>query len=90
VIGKWLKGRYTKRVVEDKDKIAALLRLFNGGSTGPWIATEGFNIMLGFEFGKNGQANTIKGGEGVVVKVFLNSETGEARTVIAQAVTKNG
>lgn len=77
-------------MIEDDEKITGFLEEFNRGPKGPWIAAEGFNIWLGFEFGKNGQDNTIKGGEGVVVKVFINSETGETRTVIAQAVTKNG
>lgn len=90
MIWKWIRRLYTKRVVEDDKKIAVFLMQFNGGPTGPWIATEGFNIMLGFKFGKNGQNNTINAGEGLVVKVFLNSVTGETRTVIAQAVIKNG
>lgn len=81
--------RYTKRVVEDDKKIEAFLQKFNGGPTGPWIAAEGFHIMLGFKFGVNGQSNTINGGEGFAVKVFLNSQTGEVKTVVAQAVVKN-
>lgn len=84
---RWL--RYNRRVIEDDKKIAAFLNVFNKGGSGPWIAAEGFNIMLGFEFGKKGQSNTINAGEGVVVKLFINSKTGETRTVLAQAVTKN-
>ena len=86
----WLRGRYTKRMEEDDKKIADFLNQFNNGKKGPWIAAEGFNIWLGFAFGRNGESNTINAGEGVVIKIFINSETGETRTVLAQAVLKNG
>src|SRR5437762_28286 len=79
-----------KRMVEDNAKVALYLRGLNGGSTGPWVAADGFSIWPGFEFGKNGQNNTIKAGEGIVVKVFFNTQNGDVKTVLAQAMIKNG
>src|SRR5579859_4773281 len=72
----WLMGN-RRKVVEDAAKIQAVLRTLNGGATGPWIPTNGFYIWPEFVFGRGGQPNTIKGGEGIVVKVFINSQTGE-------------
>ena len=90
MIGEWLRRRYTKHMVEDDAKVTAFLRKLNKGPTGPWIASEGFHIWTGFEFGKAGQNNIIKAGEGIVVKVFFNNKTGETKTVIAQAMVRNG
>lgn len=90
MIGKWIKRRYTKRVVEDDTKVAAYLQKLNKGSTGPWVAAEGFHIWPIFEFGRGGKPNNIKVGEGVVVKVFFNNQTGEIATALAQAMVKHG
>jgi len=81
---------YTRRMVEDDEKVSAYLRKLNNNATNsPWVAANGFNILLGFEFGKAGQNNTIKAGEGIVVKVFFNNKTGDITTVLAQAMVKN-
>ena len=85
----WLIGK-RRKVTEDAAKIQAVMQTLNGGPTGPWIPTSGFYIWPEFVFGKGSQANTIKGGEGIVVKVFINGQTGEIRTVLAQAVTNSG
>ena len=89
MLWRWLQGRYTKRMEEDSVKVSAYLQILNGGPTGPWVAADGFNIWLGFKFGKKGQNNTINADEGVVVKVFFNNQTGELKTVLAQAMVKN-
>ena len=78
-----------KHVVEDDAKVTAYLNDLNHGPTGPWVAAEGFHIWLGFDFGKNGQNNTIKAGEGIVVKVFFNNQTGETKAVLAQAMVQD-
>ena len=44
--------RFNRRMIEDDDKIAAFLEEFSEYKSGPWITADGFNIMLGFEFGK--------------------------------------
>lgn len=90
IFNKWFR-RYTRRMVEDDEKVVAYLSKLNKGVTGsPWKAASGFNMLLGFEFGKVGQNNIIKAGEGVVVKVFFNNNTGEIKTVLAQAMVKDG
>jgi hypothetical protein len=90
MLWRWSRGRYTKRMEEDDKKIAGFLNQFNKGKKGPWIAANGFNIWLNFAFGNASQSNTIKADEGVVVKVFINSNTGEIKSVLAQAVLKDG
>jgi len=78
-----------RKVQEDAGKIQAVLQTLNGVQGGPWIPTNGFFIWPEFVFGKSGQGNIIKTSEGIVVKVFVNSQTGEVRTFLAQAVANN-
>lgn len=82
--------RYTRRMDEDDVKVAAYLRKLNKGNVGHWVASEGFNIWLKFQFGKKGAPNNIDAGQGIVVKVFFNDLTGEVKTVLAQAMVKDG
>lgn len=78
-------------MVEDASKVSAYLRQLNDGRpTGQWVAADGFQIWPAFVFGRSGQPNNIKVGEGIVVKVFFNNQTGEVKTVLAQAMVKNG
>jgi len=84
---KWFR-RYTRCMEEDDEKVSTYLQKLNEGPIGPWVASKGFNIWLGFQFGKTGE-NIINGGEGIVVKVFFNNQTGELKTVLAQAMVKN-
>lgn len=86
---RWFR-RYTKTMLEDDTKVSAYLLKLNKGPSGPWVAAEGFQIWPEFVFGRGGQQNNIKVGEGVVVKVFFNNQTGEMKTVLAQAMVKNG
>lgn len=76
-------------MVEDDAKVAAYLRQLNSSETGKWFAAEGFYIWGAFVFGRGGQSNTVKAGEGVVVKVFINNRTGEIKTVLAQAMVRD-
>ncbi|GAC1390983.1 MAG: hypothetical protein NVSMB46_02020 [Candidatus Saccharimonadales bacterium] len=58
-------------MIEDSNKVKKYLHELNHGADGPWFAADGFNIWLGFEFGKNGQSNTINGSSEKNRKCYL-------------------
>lgn len=74
--------------MEDPAKIEAILSQLNKGLKQPkWQVAEGFHTMLAIVPDSNGGLN-VNASQGVTVKLFLNSETGEVKSYLLRAVQK--
>lgn len=68
--------------MEDPEKIKKILAELNKGLKTPvWIPSVGFHALMVVELvGNNVKVGNFKGNEGVPIKSFINTETGELRT----------
>jgi hypothetical protein len=73
--------------MDNPEKIKAILTILNGvGKSGPWQPVDGHHTILAL---KEDHINgiTVNLNQGVTVKLFINTDTGEVKTFL-EAATK--
>lgn len=75
----WCDGKIADMEV-DPDKIQKKLEELNASSneTNPWAPVNGYNVMPEIRLEKD--ALNVSGNSGMVIKVFVNQETGEIKS----------
>lgn len=77
------------RKMENLIKVKKRVDMLNKGkSSNPWFAFDGFHALTKFKFGKGDESPTFYPSSGIILKVFINSETGELRVFPAKAFNK--
>jgi len=77
--------------VEDPEKIKAKIKELNGGKdSGPWDEASGFSIMPSIAFDMQTKGYVITVDTGIMVKLFINTETGDTKTFWAPPFMKGG
>lgn len=75
--------------MEDQTKVQKRVDELNKSKPSkPWFAFDGFHALTKFEFGKGDESPTFYPSSGILLKVFINAETGELRIFPAKAFKK--